>query len=337
MRLLFDLGHPAHFFYFKDLFRTLNKENIYFDVYARDKDVLHGLLRNSDVKFVSREFGGKSILLRIRFLIYFTFRLYKHIKKAKITHVVSFASPYISLAGWLAGKRVTVFDDTEHAKYERLIYAFCSDTIITPESFSLNLGSKHKTFNSHMELLYLHPDVFVKDNSVLSRYDLLKGKDKYFIIRLVSWQALHDVGAHGLNEELLDSIFQLLSTQGQVWFSSEGKLPSRFRTNELSIEPEDFHSILAFSSGYIGEGSTTAMECALLGVPNIYVNSLEVGYYNSMAKLGLGLQLQSLEDVYAELQGHYFRDITEFKRLNKAFISSMSNPNLAISNIILNE
>ena len=336
MRLLFDLGHPAHFFYFKEFFRTLNKKNIYYDIYAREKDVLHGLLKNSGVEFISRDFGGGSIISRIWFLVKYTFRLYRHIKKANISHVVSFASPYISLAGWFAGKCVIVFDDTEHAKYERLIYTFCSDQIITPQSFSLNLGKKHNKFNSHMELLYLHPEVFIKDSSVISRYDLFNGRNKYFIIRLVSWQALHDVGAHGLNEELVDSIFKLLNTKGQVWFSSEGELPSRFSSNELSIAPDDFHSILAFSSGYIGEGSTTAMECAVLGVPNIYINSLEVGYYNAMVNLGLGKQLLNLEDVYSELQGDYFHNVLEFQRLNTVFISSMINPNQIIYNIIMN-
>ena len=38
------------------------------------------------------------------------------------------------------------------------------------------------------------------------------------------------------------------------------------------------HDVLAFAALFFGEGATMASECAMLGVPSIYVNSLEVGY-----------------------------------------------------------
>ena len=38
------------------------------------------------------------------------------------------------------------------------------------------------------------------------------------------------------------------------------------------------HDALAYATLFVGEGATMASECACLGTPGIYVNSLEVGY-----------------------------------------------------------
>ena len=35
---------------------------------------------------------------------------------------------------------------------------------------------------------------------------------------------------------------------------------------------------------YIGEGGTMASEAAVLGIPSIFVNSLELGYLNELEK-----------------------------------------------------
>jgi predicted glycosyltransferase len=60
--------------------------------------------------------------------------------------------------------------------------------------------------------------------------------------------------------------------------SSEGSLPEELKANQIKIKPEHLHHFLAFATLYVGEGATTASECAVLGTPNIYVNSLTVGY-----------------------------------------------------------
>ncbi len=36
--------------------------------------------------------------------------------------------------------------------------------------------------------------------------------------------------------------------------------------------------LLAYATLFIGEGATMASECAVLGTPAIYVNSLQLGY-----------------------------------------------------------
>ena len=44
------------------------------------------------------------------------------------------------------------------------------------------------------------------------------------------------------------------------------------------------HSVLFYSSLYLGEGATMASEAAILGTPSIYINQLNVGYLNDLEK-----------------------------------------------------
>ena len=45
MRILFDLGHPAHVHYFKNLIKLLKKNGNQVLIVAREKDVTHSLLK----------------------------------------------------------------------------------------------------------------------------------------------------------------------------------------------------------------------------------------------------------------------------------------------------
>ena len=46
MKILFDLGHPAHVHYFKNLIKLLEKNDHQVLIIAREKDVTHSLLKS---------------------------------------------------------------------------------------------------------------------------------------------------------------------------------------------------------------------------------------------------------------------------------------------------
>ncbi|MFO7523979.1 MAG: hypothetical protein R6W68_00865, partial [Ignavibacteriaceae bacterium] len=80
--------------------------------------------------------------------------------------------------------------------------------------------------------------------------------------------------------------------------SSEAELPANLEEYKLKVNPADLHSVLAGAYLYIGEGSTTASECSVLGIPNIYVNSLTVGYCREQAeKYGLCFHLRDDSEI----------------------------------------
>jgi predicted glycosyltransferase len=144
-----------------------------------------------------------------------------------------------------------------------------------------------------MELFYLHTRYFTPDPLVLKQCGLDAGEE-YFILRFVSWSASHDIGHKGLSYSSKKKVIERLAPRGKVFISSEGSLPEEFEKYRIRIKPAHLHHFLAFATLYIGEGSTTASECAVLGTPNIYINSLEVGYCKEQEqKYGLCTHLKS--------------------------------------------
>jgi predicted glycosyltransferase len=130
-------------------------------------------------------------------------------------------------------------------------------------------------------LAYLHPKYFTPDPSVLDELGLTE-KEKYTIVRFVSWGASHDRGQKGITLEFGRQLVGRLSEYGQVFISAEGALPAEFEPYRLRLPAHRMHDALAFAHLYIGEGATMASEAAILGTPAIYINSLLLGYLEEL-------------------------------------------------------
>lgn len=83
--------------------------------------------------------------------------------------------------------------------------------------------------------------------------------------------------------EIVDEILKF----NRVFITSEETLPDHLKPYQIKIEPHLMHDALAFANLYIGEGATMASECAMLGTPAIYVNTLDAGTLKAQDKLGL--------------------------------------------------
>jgi len=82
-------------------------------------------------------------------------------------------------------------------------------------------------------------------------------------------------------------IVHLLQKHGKVFISSEGELPDDLEGLGIKIPPEKMHDALNYSTMFIGEGATMASECAVLGTPAIYINSLAPFYIGEQQNYGL--------------------------------------------------
>lgn len=134
-----------------------------------------------------------------------------------------------------------------------------------------NIGEKQIRYNGYHELAYLHPNYFTPNPEVLDELGL--NKDETFIIlRFVSWNASHDVGQHGINNKI--EFVKNLEKYGKVLITSEGELDGLLEKYRIRTSPEKLHDLLYYASLYVGDGATTATECAILGTPSIYVSSL---------------------------------------------------------------
>jgi len=296
MKILLDIGHPAHVHYFKNFVKILQSEGSTFRIVARNKEVTHKLLNNYNIKFINRGKGSSSSVGKTFYLFKADYILYKQIKDFDPDICLSFASPYLAQVSKLLGKPCITMDDTEHASIGHKAYKSFSKTILTPASFKKDFGNKHIRFNSIMEVAYMHPKYFKFDDSI---YEILGivNNEEFVLIRFVSWGASHDKGQSGLNIETKTRLVKEISKKVKIFISSENNLPSEFRQYNINISPHLMHSVLMAAKLYIGEGGTMASEAALLGTPSIYVNSLTMGYLDELEKNGLLLSFRNPEGV----------------------------------------
>jgi predicted glycosyltransferase len=55
----------------------------------------------------------------------------------------------------------------------------------------------------------------------------------------------------------------------------------------MKAEPARFHDVLAHARFVVSEGASTAAECAMLGVPVMYINPTVHGYCRDLERRGL--------------------------------------------------
>ena len=286
MRILIDINHPAHFHYFRNFMKIMELKGHNFLVVARDKEVTFNLLKAYNISFMPRGKGGKGFWGKLFYLVKGDLIIYKAAKKFKPDIFLSFGSPYAAQVSRFFSKPHISFNDTEHALLGHLLYFPFTNTVLTPNSFLKNLGAKQIRFDGFMELCYLHPKYFNPEKKILSEIGIQEN-EKFTLLRFVSWEASHDFGKARLDSEFKIKLFNSLLEYGKVIISSEGELPVELEKYRVKISPERMHDLLSFASLYIGEGATTASECAMLGTPAIYVNVLDAGTLQEQENLGL--------------------------------------------------
>jgi uncharacterized protein len=326
MRILVDLGHPAHVHYFKHFISIMQENGHQFLITARNKEITFVLLKNLNLPFFNRGKGGSNIFSKILYIPKADLFIYRKALTFKPDIFLSFSSTYAAHASKLYGKPHITLDDTEHAKFELLMYPPFTDTILNPSCFTKKLGTKQILYNSYTELLYLHKDHFTPNHKVLDLLGIKQNED-FAMVRFVSWKASHDITQKGLsNAEKIDLV-QFLAKKTRVFVSSEGKLPESIKNYQFSIPPEYMHDALAFASIYVGEGGTTASEAALLGTPAVYINNLSMGYIEDEKKAGLLFQSTNnkqikeyIESIFSLKKQDIFKD-----RLSK-LVENKINP-----------
>jgi len=273
MKIIFDLGHPAHVHYSHNCINILLESGHNILITARDKEMTKNLLEAYKHTYVITDKHRTGMLNKGFGLLINDLKLLTVAKRFKPDIFVSFGSPYAAHVSRLLGVKHITFVDSEYVKINSLLTYPFSEVICTPTSFRQNLGPRQKRFNGFLELSYLHPKYFKPDPSVLSSLELKKN-EKLFIIRFISWAATHDLHQSGIPNCNKLELIEHLKHFGRVIISSESYLPPELECYRSTIPPEKIHHLLAFADMYIGEGGTMATESAILGTPSILINSL---------------------------------------------------------------
>ena len=276
MNILFEIGHPAHVHFFKNVIWNLEKSGHRVLATAKKKDVALSLLDSYGLKYELVGSNYKGILKKSCGLIRTDYKLLKVARTFKPDLLVGRGSPSLAHLSFLTRKPYIAFVDTEHARLIKLLSHPFADAICVPSCYQSDIDPKKEVrFNGYKELAYLHPDYFTPDPSVLEDLGLSRN-DKFIIIRLVSFDASHDARSKGMSRGFLEMAIKSLEEYGRVFITSEENLTGEFERFRIQIPPEKLHSALYYARLCFGDGSTTAVEAALVGTPTVHVEGLKL-------------------------------------------------------------
>ena len=273
MKILVDIGHPAHVHFFKNAIWQLEADGHEVQITARDKEVALSLLDAYGFKYHNLGKNRKGLANKAIGMLKIDLELYNITRKFNPDILTGIHSPYVAHVSKLLRIPSLIFTDTEHAKLaNKLTFPFTT-AICTPSCFKGDLGPKHIRYNGYHELAYLHPNYFTPDPVVLDELGLKEG-ERFIILRFVAWDASHDVGHEGISMEMRWRFVSELEKYGRVLITSESELPAEFEPYRVKVAPEKMHDLLYYAALYVGEGGTMATEAAVLGTPSVYISSL---------------------------------------------------------------
>jgi len=285
MNVLIDIGHPAHVHLFKNMALEMTRKGHRFFFTVREGEHQARLLEENGFSYAIIGRKQKGSLKKLLGIIRFTWRIYCNARKFKSDLFLSHGSMYAGYAAFLSRKKHIALEDT--GNMEQLFFSKpVSDVILSPQALQVDLGKKHIRYNGFHELAYLHPNRFSPDKSVLNELGVQEG-ETYVILRFISWNASHDSGHTGLSLPQKSDLINALSGLAKVFISSEDPLPPDFQKYALTLAPHRLHDALYWASLYVGEGATTASECAMLGTPAIYINTITAGTLEQQERYGL--------------------------------------------------
>jgi hypothetical protein len=285
MRILIDISHPAHAHFFKNAITDMKKRGHVVKIASRIKDINIDLLNAMGIEHqpLSAAPVSKSIVAFSTELIVHCYRLFRLARRFKPDIMLQIAGTFIAPVGKLLRIPTIGFYDTEFARLSNAISYPLLSYICTPQCYQGDIGGHHVRYPGYHELAYLHPDVFSPDESILREYGISKD-EKYFIVRFVGWNALHDYSEKGFNIDSKHNLVEKLANYGRVIITSEESLPRDLEKYRSKIPIDKIHDVMAFASLVIGESATMASEAAVLGVPAIFISTTGRGYTDEQEK-----------------------------------------------------
>lgn len=302
MRVLFQLGHPAHFHLFKNTIADLQRDGHETFILIRKKDILEDLLIKSGMPYINILPSGKksafTLMLRLWRVFWFT-----------LTHRVNIligSTPEVAQVAWLLRRRSVVMAEDDASivpQFIKVVKPFV-DNYLSPVSCNNGVLERATThYEGFHKLAYLHPNRFTPDPAVVDRY--FDHSKPYFLLRFAQLNAYHDVSAnvHGINDKIAVKLIEILSPHGKVFITSERELSPELECYRLNINPLDIHHLMAFATLYIGDSQSMAVEAAMLGTPSIRFNDFagKIGVLEELEKkyqLTIGIPSSDPERLY---------------------------------------
>src|SRR5687767_10316994 len=185
MKILVDIGHPAHVHYFRNAISILQQKGHQFLITTRDKEVTLDLLKSYQFPYICTGKNKTGVAKKFLSMIRNDQVIWKAARRFKPDLFLSFFSPFAAQVGWMMRKPVIGFTDSEFARLSIKLTKPFTNYIFTPDSFETDFGKDHYRFKGFMETFYLHPRYFVPDANVPAMLGVQPG-ERYFLMRFVS-------------------------------------------------------------------------------------------------------------------------------------------------------
>jgi predicted glycosyltransferase len=277
MRIMVEIGHPAQVHLFKNLAWKLEEHGHVVRLATSKKEISIDLIKGYGFDYdVLYDNKPGSLLSKLGMLINGEMAMLKAAQRFKPDLFVSTASEISGPVSRVFRKPHIGVSDTEHAGMTNSISSPFTDVVLTPSSFKKSFGRQQIRFEGCKELAYLHPNVFEPDPSVLEGLGLSE-KDNIFLVRFSSFNATHDVNSENFNKKYVPLLIEKLEKAGEIIITSERSLEPGLRKYQRDIDLLKYHDLLYYSKLYVGEGSTSANEAGMLGVPALHFERMTVG------------------------------------------------------------
>ena len=320
---MFFIVHPSKYHVFRNSINILKAKGHICEIVITSKDVLEDLIINEGWDYTNIFPDGRKIknIPVIISAIFNTFRTVLRLRKyiGENQYDLFITDDLLVFNGWYRNIPSLLLQDDDLSVVPETILLFLFATRILSPTVS-DLGSfnyKKISFLGYKELGGLHPSRFKPDFSIVEEFN--PSKKKYFIIRLVSLQATHDIGKSGLNDaDVFKIIKKLEKTGGKVFISSERHLPKNFECYRINISPNKIAHALSFAEFIISDSQTMSAESAVLGTPYIRFNDFidEISYLNDLEynyNLGIGVRTSNKNKLFSTIDN--FLELDDLKEI----------------------
>lgn len=274
MRILIDIGHPAHVHYYRNLAKELEGKGHKVLWSVKELEVAKQLLKFYGFKYLILPKKKDGVIGKIINQVKYDLILLVFCLKNKIDIAIG-TSVTIAHVSRISKVKSIVFDDDDD-EVQPLITKYVqpfADTIVSPDVLK---GKRRRIdtifYPGYHELSYLHPKRFIPDSIVLDEVGIKHG-EPFFIMRFNVFKAHHDVGIKGLILEQKIKLIEILKPHGRVFITTEREIEPELKEYQLKISLEKAHSLMFYAKVFLGDSQTMTSEAAVLGVPSLRCNS----------------------------------------------------------------
>jgi len=274
MRILIDIGHPAHVHLFKNFYRLMSKNGHNIIISIRDIKSVKTLLEEYEIKFICIGSKHDSVFGKLFNQIQYGITIYNIVKKYKINYGIGTSINLSHISKLTRMKSIILDDDDDDVDplFVKFAHPF-SDILLSPDVLKGKRKKKDTIFYSgYHELAYLHPNWFKPDESILNEVNL-KPDEPFFIMRFNVFKAHHDIGARGLSLEQKLKLIHTLEPYGKIFITTERDIEPELQKYQYRTSPEKIHHFLYYATMFVGDSQTMTSEAAVLGTPAIRCNT----------------------------------------------------------------